>query len=152
MSKRAEQGLRARFGEGAIARHPVHGRFSRQRRLLKHADFDSVYRNGRRHFTAHMTVFYLATNEPGVGPRVGLTVGRALGTAVVRNRIKRRLREAVRASLEKLATPVDVVINPKKSVLTLDFSQLRAEVEAAFRTLNDKIARSQSRADRQADA
>src|SRR5277367_50275 len=111
-------------------------RFPRAARLLKHSDFERVYKQGRRHFSSHMTVFYLRQAEgvssPSISPqdaalekssRVGFTVGKVLGGAVVRNRIKRRLREAVRLRRAALkdAGAVDVVINPKKSVLTLEF-------------------------------
>jgi ribonuclease P protein component len=65
-------------------------------------------------------------------PRIGFTVGRALGPAVVRNRIRRRVREAVRQHLLRLTAPVDVVINPKKSALTADFTALLEEIERAF--------------------
>jgi ribonuclease P protein component len=99
-----------------------------------------VYRQGRRHFAAHMTVFYLRRDE-GDGPRVGLTVGRVLGGAVDRNRIKRRLREAVRHHLASLAIGVDVVINPKKSTLTADFMILRNEVARAFQVIAEKESR-----------
>ena len=105
-------------------------RFPKSSRLLKHADFDDVYQNGKRHFSGHMTVFYLR-REAGA-PRVGFTVGRVLGGAVVRNRIKRRLREAVRHHLAELPVPVDVVINPKKSVLVAEFAELEREVVRAF--------------------
>ncbi len=110
-------------------------RFPKTSRLLKHADFDHVYQNGKRQFSGHMTVFSLR-RETGA-PRVGFTVGRVLGGAVVRNRIKRRLREAVRRNLQALAAPVDLVINPKKSVLTLDFAELEKEIGRAF----EKIGR-----------
>ena len=33
-------------------------RFPRTARLLRHADFERVYKQGRRHFSASMTVFY----------------------------------------------------------------------------------------------
>ncbi len=108
--------------------------FSRRSRLLRHADFDRVYRQGRRHFAAHITVFYLARPE-GDGLRVGFTVGRALGGAVVRNRMKRRLREAVRLHLPEMAIPVDVVINPKKSMLEMEFSELCKEVTRGFEVI-----------------
>ena len=110
-------------------------RFPKSARLLKHADFDHVYQNGKRQFSGHMTLFFLP-RESG-SPRVGFTVGRVLGGAVQRNRIKRRLREAVRHQLAGLAVPVDVVINPKKSVLTADFAELESEVGKAF----ERIAR-----------
>jgi ribonuclease P protein component len=115
-------------------------RFSRDHRLLKHADFDRVYRQGRRHFAAHMTVFALA-RQTGAGPRIGLTVSRALGGSVERNRIRRRLREAVRANLKNLHATVDVVINPKKSAIAADFLQLGTEVAAAFQKIESTMAR-----------
>jgi ribonuclease P protein component len=107
--------------------------------LLRHADFERVYKLGKRHFAACMTVFYLRRAE-GEGPRVGFTVGRVLGGAVVRNRMKRRLREAVRLRRMAGSAPVDVVINPKKSLLTADFTDLLREVERAFVVIQQKLA------------
>ena len=123
--------------------------FPRTARLLKHADFERVYKQGRRHFSTHMTVFYLRKAEvdssqravPEKGARIGFTVGRVLGGAVERNRIKRRLREAVRLrrSVLKGAGAVDVVINPKKSVLTLEFSVVLEEVGRALDAIAKKL-------------
>ena len=111
-------------------------RFPKSAHLLKHADFDRVYREGKRHFSRPMTFFYLRrqTNSPN-GPRVGFTVGRVLGGAVERNRMRRRLREAVRLELAALKGPVDVVINPKKLVLTSEFGELTKEVGRAFQLI-----------------
>jgi ribonuclease P protein component len=111
--------------------------FPRAARLLKHADFDRVYKQGRRHFSSHMTVFYLPQADGGA--RVGFTVGRVLGGAVERNRIKRRLREAVRLRRSVLKGAVDVVINPKKSVLTLEFSVVLEEVSRALDVIAKKL-------------
>jgi len=118
--------------------------FPRAARLLKHCDFDRVYKQGRRHFSPHMTVFYLRQAEgalPGKSSRVGFTVGRVLGGAVERNRIKRRLREAVRLRRSALegGSAVDVVINPKKSVLTLEFSLVLDEVGRALDAIAKKL-------------
>jgi ribonuclease P protein component len=108
-------------------------RFPRSVRLLRHADFERVYKQGKRHFAACMTVFYLRRAE-GEGPRVGFTVGRVLGGAVVRNRMKRRLREAVRLH-GSIPAAVDVVINPKKSLLATPFADLRNEIRRAFEVI-----------------
>jgi ribonuclease P protein component len=115
--------------------------------LLRHADFERVYKQGRRHFSASMTVFYLARQEPGVdaakpvgpGLRIGFTVGRALGGAVQRNRMKRRLREAVRLT-RRPGVNADVVINPKKSLLKVEFADVVNEVSRAFVVIEQKLA------------
>ncbi len=98
-----------------------------------------------------MTVFYLRRAQ-SVSPesasaeessRVGFTVGKVLGGAVVRNRIKRRLREAVRRRRAMLvgAGAVDVVINPKKSVLNLKMPLLLEEVGRALDVIAKKLAK-----------
>ena len=69
------------------------------------------------------------------GPRVGLTVPKALGKAHDRNRIKRRLRAVVAANLPLLTAPVDVILHPRRSVLTMEFALLQREVATIFRTI-----------------
>ncbi len=121
-------------------------KLSRGARLLRRTDFERVYQQGRRHFSAHMTVFYLRRAE-GEGLRVGFTVGRALGGAVERNRMKRRLREAFRLRRPVTTAPVDVVVNPKKSVLTAAFSELLNEVSRAFGVIQQKLEEKSSSRD-----
>jgi ribonuclease P protein component len=116
--------------------------FPRTAKLLKHSDFQRVYKGGKRHFSALMTVFYQPSQQLEViGPRVGFTVGRVLGGAVVRNRIKRRMREAVRVHLAELPASVDVIFNPKKLVLTAEFSQIDQEVKRAFEVIHKNVGR-----------
>jgi ribonuclease P protein component len=118
---------------------PAKKRNLRSGRLLRHADFERVYQQGRRHFSTHMTVFYLRRVD-GEGMRVGFTVGRALGGAVERNRMKRRLRESVRLCRPPDSPAVDIVINPKKSVRTAEFQVLLSEVSRAFEVIAQKLA------------
>jgi ribonuclease P protein component len=114
-------------------------------RLLRHADFERVYKQGKRHFSASLTAFYLPRreSEPAevvtrntkiapCGLRVGFTVSRTLGGAVVRNRMKRRLREAARLASPPVEVNADIVINPKKSLLAADFNDVLNEVRRAF--------------------
>lgn len=126
----------------------VRKRLSRNGRLLRHADFERVYKQGKRHFAAHMTVFYLEREAPG-NCRVGFTVSRALGGAVVRNRMRRRLREAVRLLGPNSEIGVDVVINPKKSLLTAEFTAIQQDVKRAFELIERKygttLARNETR-------
>lgn len=110
-------------------------KFPRSVRLLRHSDFERVYKKGRRHFGPHMAVFYLPRQEgESGGMRVGFTVGKVLGGAVVRNRMKRRLREAVRLhGMSPVA--MDVVINPKKSLLSAAFVDVQSEIRRAFEVI-----------------
>lgn len=134
VSALAPNGNVSRSGSGKQAKFP------RSARLLRHADFERVYKQGRRHFAAHMTVFYQRRAEAD-GLRVGFTVGRVLGSAVVRNRMKRRLREAVRLSRPESGLPADVVINPKKSLLTAEFADLLTEVSDAFVVIQKAVGK-----------
>jgi ribonuclease P protein component len=120
---------------------PRGSRFPRGVRLLRHADFERVYKQGRRHFAAHMTVFYLPCRERDGGVRVGFTVGKVLGGAVVRNRMKRRLREAVRLH-GMIPAAMDVVINPKKSLLTAEFVDVQREIRRAFDVIEKAAGKS----------
>jgi ribonuclease P protein component len=136
---------------------PKRLRFPRTARLLRHADFERVYKQGRRHFSASMTVFYWPRVETREGTRtkalsspkgmpapqglrIGFTVSRALGGAVQRNRMKRRLREAVRMTRPVAGVAADVVINPKKSLLTADFADVLNEVKRAFGVIEQKLS------------
>jgi ribonuclease P protein component len=135
--------------ESAMPPKPA-ARFPRAARLLRHADFERVYKQGRRHFSASMTVFYWPRPEVETetragalaphGLRIGFTVGRALGGAVQRNRMKRRLREAVRMTRPTPGVAADVVINPKKSLLTNDFAAVLNEVSRAFVVIEQKLS------------
>ena len=102
-------------------------------RLRKHADYQRVYQRSRKHFSRSMTYFFAErTSTLPTGPRVGLTAGRVLGKAVERNRIKRRMREAVRMNLDLLTRDVDVVLHPRRTVLTAEFADLQIEVSRIF--------------------
>ena len=108
-------------------------------RLRKHADYQLVYKAGRKQFAKQIAYFY-ALRPPDrrsdtPGARVGLTVPKALGKAVDRNRIKRRLREVVRKALPLLTSPVDVILHPRRSVLDADFTLLDREVRNIFRSV-----------------
>ena len=138
------------------------GSFPKSAHLRKHSDFQRVYQQGRRHFSGNMTVFYLRSQVEsaaaadlaarGAGPcaraegrvRIGFTVSKALGGAVERNRMRRRTREAVRhhlRMLEGMSNAVDVVINPKKSLLTAEFPQISQEIERAFGVIRQNCER-----------
>lgn len=62
------------------------------------------------------------------GARVGLTAGKVLGKAHERNRIKRRMREVLRRHVDLLPQGWDLILHPRRVVLTMEFTKLEAEV------------------------
>jgi ribonuclease P protein component len=103
----------------------------RGRRLTCRAEFDAVYRNGRRRSSRQFTVFF-ASNDLGES-RFGMSVGRALGGAVVRNRIRRRVREILRLHREEIPTGWDIIVHPRSSVEKAPFTLLREELISLLR-------------------
>ena len=114
--------------------------FPKSRRLLRHSDFERVYKQGKRHFAVHMTVFYLRREAELRGLRVGFTVSRVLGGAVQRNRMRRRLREAVRLNMVPADVAADVVINPKRTLLAADFADVQKEIAKAFSVIQKVLS------------
>ena len=89
-----------------------------------------------------MTYFFAERPSlPAPGPRVGLTAGRVLGKAVERNRIKRRMREVVRHNLTLLTRDVDIVLHPRRTVLTAQFTQLQNEIAKIFTVIEKQEQR-----------
>jgi ribonuclease P protein component len=101
-------------------------------RLQKHADYQRAYAASRKRQSASMSWFLAPQGgcDTGqvAGARVGLTAGKVLGNAHERNRIKRRMREAVRRHVELLPTGCDLILHPRRSVLTMEFGKLEAEI------------------------
>lgn len=124
-------------------------------RLRKHADYQRAYNASRKQHAREMSFFCtrrdampvrrlhpdeITPEGPG-GPRIGLTVGKVMGKAHDRNRIKRRMRAAIAQHAGELAgLPVDVILHPRRSVLTLEWAKLQREVLGVFRTVKKQCA------------
>jgi len=99
-------------------------------RLRKHSDFQRAYAAARKRQSASMSWFLaprIGESEPA-SARVGLTASKVLGKAHERNRIKRRMREALRRHLDLLPHGVDLILHPRRVVLTIEFTKLEAEI------------------------
>jgi ribonuclease P protein component len=75
------------------------------------------------------------------GPRVGLTAGKVMGKAHERNRLKRRMREALRRHVELLPQGCDLIFHPRRTVLTMDFTKLEAEIVRILQQAKTEAAR-----------
>jgi ribonuclease P protein component len=130
------------------ARRPTQRQCSTQSwtgaRLRKHADYQRAYAASRKRQSASMSWFLAA--QPAVAtslatPRVGLTAGKVLGKAHERNRIKRRMREALRRHLDLLPRGCDLIFHPRRSILTLEFAKLEAEIVRILEQANAEAAK-----------
>jgi ribonuclease P protein component len=100
--------------------------FPRAFRLVRRAEYDAVYREGRRRSSREFTLFLRPNGLDS--SRFGWSIKKALGNAVRRNRIRRRLREIVRLHRQEIAPGWDIVIHPRSSAATAEFSALHAEL------------------------
>jgi ribonuclease P protein component len=98
----------------------------RETRLVRRAEYDAVYREGRRRTSREFTIF-VRPNGLEVS-RFGWSIKKALGNAVRRNRIRRRLREIFRLHRQEIARGWDIVVHPRTTVATAEFPALAQEM------------------------
>ena len=108
------------------------------------AEFQHVYRNGKRYEGVFISAFVIENQE--ANHRLGVTASKkALGKAVQRNRAKRLLRETFRlneTSLSELANRYDWVLNAKAAVLTQKVNAPCQELKGII----EKVERLETRA------
>jgi len=113
--------------------------FGRQVRLRSRAEFVAVQERGRRVPSRNMTLLALP-NTHGVD-RLGVIASRRLGGAVQRNAAKRRIREIFRSGepdTPKTSSSFDIVVIPRREVITTVFADLTSEFNAALRKLRPR--------------
>ncbi len=115
-------------------------------RLRLHADYQRAYQASRKHQAALMSWFLAPNSTKDAIPRVGLTVGKVIGKAHERNRIKRRMREILRRHVSLLPRGCDLILHPRRSVLTVDFVRLEAEVVRILELASAEAARTSASA------
>jgi ribonuclease P protein component len=113
-------------------------------RLRRHADYQVAYAASRKRQSASMSWFLAPQAEDAGGPRVGLTAGKVLGKAHERNRIKRRMRDILRRHVDQLPEGCDLILHPRRIVLTIEFAKLEAEVVRILSQARSEAARQEA--------
>jgi ribonuclease P protein component len=132
------------------SRQPAQRQTLKGARLRKHGDFQRAYTAARKRQSSSMSWFLApqaATQGEAAGGRVGLTAGKVLGKAHERNRIKRRMREALRRHAEQLPQGFDLILHPRRIVLTLEFAKLEAEIVRILEQANAEARRASTPAE-----
>lgn len=104
--------------------------FPKHFRLLRRADFRTVYEQGQRRSGSLCTVFWRSNGL--AYSRLGITVPARLAKAVVRNRMKRRVREVFRLHRHEIPAGWDIVVNPRSGAAKVPFPTLSGELLRVF--------------------
>jgi len=100
--------------------------FKVHQKLRRRAQFDRVYRTGRRVSGRHLTL--VATGNDLGYCRLGMAVSRKVDRAVGRNRIRRLIREAFRVRQFDLPAGYDVIVTPRRGWVEPPFEKLCDEL------------------------
>jgi ribonuclease P protein component len=112
-------------------------RFEKSRRVRRRGDFQHAFDRGVRVHGRYMTVLMAATS--GAHSRLGIVASKKLGGAVVRNRAKRLIREVFRNNQPHGAPAVDILVIPRRELLTADYRDIESDFTGACRRLFARV-------------
>lgn len=111
-------------------------RYGAAHRLRKRADFQKVYKNGRKAHGRFITIFCLRREGSEGEPwRLGLTATRKTGNAVRRNRQRRRVREFFRINQAWIPEGWDYVVNTKAKLNEAKHAELTRDLTGTLARL-----------------
>ena len=108
-------------------------KFLSQQRLSCPAQFQRVFKLGKKIVTPHLTLIF-CKNEVNF-PRIGYAISKKLvARAVDRNQIKRIIRESFRQQ-QVLVAPVDVVAISRRGISQCSKRDIRTGLDTAWKIL-----------------
>lgn len=104
--------------------------FPASRRVLRKADFDTAFRQGRR---LGDPLLSLVLRPNGLGhPRLGVALAaKVVGNAVARNRLRRIIRDSFRLAQHRLPA-ADLVVGARAGVRDAPAPKIRASLDALW--------------------
>lgn len=110
----------------------------KKHRLKTKADFDEVYKSGRKIYSKSFLLIYKKSKQSELPngfllPRFGFVASKKVGKAVERNKAKRILREAIKQEFPRLRTNFEIVFVAFKGISDKPFQTLHEEVQVVFK-------------------
>ncbi|MGA0799391.1 MAG: ribonuclease P protein component [Steroidobacteraceae bacterium] len=105
-------------------------RFPAANRVLRKVDFESAYRQGRRHGNP---LFSLVIHQAATAvPRLGMAIAaKTVGNAVARNKLRRIIRESFRHAQHRLPA-ADYIIGARAAVRGASAQSIRESLEGLW--------------------
>jgi len=111
----------------------MRARFARRLRLRTAAEFDAVFKRGRR-FGGRLFLLVALPNRSG-RDRLGLAVSRRVGGAVERNRARRLLREGFRRAPRPRPVGFDLVAVAQPEIVACGQAEVDRELRERLRRI-----------------
>ena len=120
-----------------MANKPVGNKgFSKSYRLITASDYRQVFVKPKKASTPELNFLYVKNNQST--SRLGLAIAKKqLPLAVDRNRVKRLIRESFRKHRLQLNS-LDIVVMARKSLLNMDNTQVRQQLDKLWGQLIQK--------------
>ena len=110
---------------------PKRLRLGRSSRLAQNRDFARVRQGGDRLVVGCLIANWTKLPD-GSAPKLGVVTSKKIGNAPVRSRARRLLRESFRLHQHDFASPVELVLVARNSIVQKDFAGVEKDFLAAL--------------------
>ena len=110
---------------------PKRLRLGRSSRLAQNRDFMRIRQRGER-LTLGCLIANWSKLPDGAAPKLGVVTSKKIGGAPARSRARRLLRESFRLHQHEFASPVEIVLVARNSIVQKDFAGVEKDYLAAL--------------------